>query len=180
MKRLVFWVVVVSLLASTSIASANEDARPALHEQISRAWDEVGREFQGLMERWRAHFGTAPSQEERPLISIMLRNRDKLALSADQVKNLEQLRNDFQKASIRHDADLRIAEMDLNTLLEAPSADMAKVEAKVKEIERLRADIRLARIRAIQKGKEQLTPDQRKKLQEILSESRLTQLQAGR
>ena len=47
---------------------------------------------------------------------------------------------------------------------------MAKVEAKVREIERMRADLRIARIRTIQKGKEQLTADQRKKLQELLAE----------
>jgi Spy/CpxP family protein refolding chaperone len=47
---------------------------------------------------------------------------------------------------------------------------MAKVEAKVREIEKQRADLRLARIRAIEKAKEQLTADQRKKLQEVLKE----------
>ena len=106
----------------------------------------------------------------------MLRNRDKLGLSDAQVRNLEQLRNDFQKESIRKDADLRVAEMDLNALLEAQNVDMAKVEAKVREIERLRADLRIARIRAIEKGKEQLTADQRKKLQELLAESQFTSI----
>jgi hypothetical protein len=45
--------------------------------------------------------------------------------------------------------------------------DMAKVEAKVREIERLRGDIRLARIRSIEKGKAQLSAEQRRKLQEL-------------
>jgi len=108
--------------------------------------------------------------EDRPLIAFMLRNRDKLDLSAAQVKNLEQLRNDFQKESIRKDADLRVAEMDLNGLLGGEKVDMAKVEPKVREIERLRADLRISRIRTIEKGKELLTADQRKKLQDLLAE----------
>jgi Spy/CpxP family protein refolding chaperone len=64
-------------------------------------------------------------------------------------------------------------------LLDAQPVDMPKVEAKVREIERLRADIRLARIRAIEKGKEQLTADQRKKLQDLLGDQRLTRNQLG-
>jgi hypothetical protein len=54
---------------------------------------------------------------------------------------------------------------------------MTKVEAKVREIERLRADLRFARIRTVQKGKEQLSVDQRKKLDELFSESQLTRFQ---
>jgi Spy/CpxP family protein refolding chaperone len=111
--------------------------------------------------------------EERPLIAFILRNREKLDLSAAQVKSLEQLRNDFQKESIRKDADLRVAEMDLNAILVADKVDMAKAEAKVREIERMRGDLRIARIRIIQKGKEVLTADQRKKLQELLDEQPL-------
>jgi Spy/CpxP family protein refolding chaperone len=179
MTRLALLGVFISLLWLPLPGStfAGDDAKPAVHEQIGRAWDEVGREFRDLFGHWRQYF-SAGFQEERPLISMMLRHRDKLGLSADQVKNLEQLRNDFEKASIRYDADLRIAEMDLKTLLEAPAVDLNKVEAKVREIERTRADLRLARIRAIEKGKEQLSAEQRKKLQELLGESRLTRLQS--
>ena len=53
---------------------------------------------------------------------------------------------------------------------------MAKVEAKVREIERLRTDLRIARIRTIQKGKEVLTADQRKRLQELLAEQQIAGL----
>ena len=89
------------------------------------------------------------------------------------MKNLEQLRNDFQKESIRRDADLRVAEMDLNGLLVADKVDMAKIEAKVREIDRLRGDLRIARIRTIQKGKAAPTADQRKKLQELMVEQQI-------
>jgi Spy/CpxP family protein refolding chaperone len=60
--------------------------------------------------------------------------------------------------------------MDLNALLIVEKVDMGKVEAKVREIERMRGDLRIARIRTIQKGKEVLNVDQRKKLQELLAE----------
>jgi Spy/CpxP family protein refolding chaperone len=105
------------------------------------------------------------------LISLILSHREKLGLSADQVRELERLRSDFEKESIRKDADLRIAEMDLEGLIESPAVEMAKVEAKVREIEKLRADLRLARIRVVEKGKEQLNSEQRQKLQDLLGET---------
>jgi len=45
---------------------------------------------------------------------------------------------------------------------------MAKVEAKVRELAKLRADLRIERIRAIEQGRAVLTPEQRTKLQGLL------------
>ena len=45
--------------------------------------------------------------------------------------------------------------MELTTLLDADAADLQQVEAKLRAIERLRADLRLARIRTIKQGKAQ-------------------------
>lgn len=175
-KQVFFGLLMISLSLPTA-AFPVDKPKPALHEDVAQTWDDLSRELREWFSRWREHFSSGTSREDRPLISTLLRNREKLGLSADQVKHLEQLRDNFQKESIRKEADLRVAEMDLNSLLEAQPVDMAKVEAKIREIERLRADIRLARIRAIEKGKDQLTADQRKKLQDLLSDQRLTRSQ---
>ena len=173
MKKLGLLAVALSLLPviSTGRAAAMEEARPAINQHFAQGLDDLARELRDWLGRWSEYFGSGTlKSEERPLISFMLRNREKLDLSAAQVKNLEQLRNDFEKESIRKDADLRVAEMDLSTLLGAAKVDMGKVEAKIRAIERLRGDLRIARVRTIQKGKELLTADQRKKLQELLAE----------
>ena len=160
-------------------ASAIEGTEPLINQQFAQGLDDFARELREWFGRWGEYFGSGTMKsEERPLIAFILRNREKLDLSAAQVKSLEQLRNDFQKESIRKDADLRVAEMDLNGLLAADKVDMAKVEAKVREVERLRSDLRIARIRTIQKGKEVLTADQRKKLQELLAEQQFAGLQS--
>jgi Spy/CpxP family protein refolding chaperone len=117
----------------------------------------------GMMERMMG----APA--ERPLITIMLHHRTELGLSADQVSRLETLRGDFTREAIRRDADIRIAELDLASLLEQDSPDLSKVEAKVREVAQLRADLRIARLRAIEQGKAVLTPEQRARLQTMLS-----------
>ena len=80
--------------------------------------------------------------------------------------------------------DLKFAPRNANGKVEYVSVfeltkpvDMTKVEAKVHEIERLRADLRFARIRTVQKAKEQLSADQRQKLEELLADSQFTLFQ---
>jgi hypothetical protein len=175
-KRVIWGFFAVSLILSPwRRVWAGDAPEPVIYQEVAQSWDDLGRELQDLFGRWRGYFLPGVPQEERPLISLMLQNREKLGLSDDQVKRLEQLRTEFQKESIRRDADVRVAEMDLKGLLEAQPVDMAKVEAKAREIERWHADVRLARIRAIEKAKELLTADQRKKLQEIMGEHSVTQ-----
>lgn len=180
MKRKIILVLVAGFLLLGFLPTRPVHAASASspQQEFSEAWDEIGRSLRDWAGRARDYFtfSVRGSSAERPLISLMLRHREKLGLSADQVRNLEQLRNDFEKESIRNDADVRVAEMDLKTLLEAQNVDMVKVEAKVREIERLRADLRIARIRAIEKGKQLLTADQRKKFQELLAESQFTSI----
>jgi Spy/CpxP family protein refolding chaperone len=114
----------------------------------------------------------------RPLLTIMLHHRDELGLSAAQVQSLEKLRGDFMREAIRRDADRKIARLDLLALMRPDPADatkavdMAQVEAKIREIAKLRADLSIARIRAIEAGKAQLTPDQRTKLNGLLAQMR--------
>jgi Heavy-metal resistance len=161
--------VALTVLGAQNLSAMEQPNLPA-HEQLAQSWEDYGREFRGWFGRWWDQLTSGRTRGERPLISIMLRNREKLGLSDDQVRRMEQLRTNYEKESIRRDADIRVAEMDLDALVDAPSVDMVKVEAKVREIEKLHGDLRLARIRAIEKGKELLTPDQRKKLRELLTE----------
>jgi Spy/CpxP family protein refolding chaperone len=99
----------------------------------------------------------------------MLHHRSELGLSPEQVTRLEALRGEFAREAIRRDADIRIAEVDLAALLDQEPADMAKVETKVREVAQLRAELRIARLRTIEQGKTLLTPEQRTRLQGMLS-----------
>jgi Spy/CpxP family protein refolding chaperone len=163
--------IAILLIHVPAIASSSGDKLLTAQEEMGQGWEDLAQRLRQFFSRWGHYFGGRSSREEQPLISIMLENREKLGLSTEQINSLEQLKRDFQKESIRSDADIRIAQMDLDVLLSAQKVDMAKVEAKVREIEHLRANIRLARIRTIEKGKQQLSAEQRDKLQEILSGS---------
>jgi len=164
-----FAAAICALLLTSLAVAAEPTPVPVAHEELSRALDELAGRIHGLGGQWREHFSPA-GPAERPLISIMLSHRVDLGLSEAQVSALERLRADFQREAIRRDADLRVAEMDLRALLGSEPADMARVEAKVREIEQQRADQRLARIRTIEQGKSQLSPEQRERLRALLAE----------
>ncbi len=167
------------LLSPPSGALAAEEQKSAPRDPDGgQRFEELGRDFRSWLGRWWEYFGGTTAQEQQPVISLLLRNREKVGLSDDQIKKLEQLRSDFEKETIRNEADIRVAEIDLNNLLQAPSADMAKIEAKIREVERLRADLRIARIRAIDKAKALLSAEQRKRLQELISDQRFTRFQS--
>jgi Spy/CpxP family protein refolding chaperone len=106
---------------------------------------------------------------ERPLITMMLHHRAELGLTPEQVTRLEAIRGEFAREAIRRGADIRIAELDLRTLLEQDPVDLAKAEAKTREVAQLRADLRIARLRAVEQGKAVLTAEQRARLQSMLS-----------
>jgi Spy/CpxP family protein refolding chaperone len=179
MIKRAWWLVLVCFvwLSLASPTSAGGQVQPAFHEQLGQVWGVLGRELEGLFDGWQEHFGSTGTRQDGPSVSTIIRNREKLDLSSEQVKNLERLRKDFEKQSIRKEADIRVAKLDLQALLDAQPVDMTKVEAKVRELERLRADLRFARIRAAQKAKEQLSVEQRQKLDELLAESQFTLFQ---
>lgn len=167
----------IALLVVGAVLVVGALPAPAFHEEAGRVMGEVVDQFRGLasdLERHlRSHpltipWGSRPAPVERPLITFMLDHRDELALTPEQTGRLEALRTDFARESIRREAEIRIAELDLAALLAEERLDMAKVEVKVRELAKLRADLRIERIRAIEQGRAVLTPEQRTKLQGLL------------
>lgn len=157
--------VVLSLL-STSVAAQSRDA-PSQGD-----------------ERFVPGTGAAPSPSpwdppcspfSWPLFAVILDHRGELSLSAAQVEGLERLCLDFIREAIRRQADLGLALLDLAALLRpdptdpAKPVDMPKAEAAVREIERVEADLHIARLRAVEAGKAQLTADQRSKLAALMA-----------
>jgi Spy/CpxP family protein refolding chaperone len=187
---LAFLLVTVAIAAAVTPAAAGAPAGP--FEEAGRLVDqwtgrlsafgaELVQQMQsgpggmgGMMERMMG------DPTERPLITMMLHHRAELGLSADQVSRLETLRADFTREAIRRGADIRIAELDLATLLEQEPVDLTKVEAKVREVSQLRADLRIARLRAVEQGKAVLTPEQRTRLQAMLGGGMMMQHGSGR
>lgn len=172
MKTLVFFGV---LLLFLSFIPARPNAAPAfnrvVHEEFGSILDEFATHFHGLGTRWRYFFGR-DLHIQRPLITFMLRHREELKLSAVQVKNLKRLRSDFRREAIRQQADIRVVEIELDTLLESDTVNLDQAETKIRQIEKLRGDYRIAHIRTIEQGKAQLTLEQQERLRSLVAESR--------
>ncbi len=103
---------------------------------------------------------------EGPLLSLMLDMKEQLGLSLQQVKSLRDLRGAFEKEAIQRGAEIRVAEVDLRETLAQDKVDLSKTEGLVKRIAGLQADLRIARLRIIEKGKGVLTPEQLAKFRE--------------
>lgn len=159
----------VTLLSVPSAKGADAE-KPgfSVPEELLDAWERLQRSLQDWGGQLRERFGGRESREERPLISLMLKAKDQLRLSADQVKKLEQLRDNYQRQSIRAEADMRILELDIAALTDQPIVELAKVEQKIRELEKMRADLRIARVRTVEQAKAVLTADQRKRFFESI------------
>jgi Spy/CpxP family protein refolding chaperone len=104
---------------------------------------------------------------EGPLISIMLDHTRELGLRAEQERKLRDLRTNFEKESVRRTAEIRVLEIELDSLLEQDTWDLAKIEPNVKQIASLQADLRLGRIRTLEAGRAVLTAEQLEKLKQV-------------
>jgi len=109
----------------------------------------------------------AASTNDRPWITVMLDLREELGLSAEQVGRLFNLRDGFAKAARTKSEALEKVERDLDQLVGPGPVDLRAVEAKLKEAEAIRTDLRLSRFKVIEEGKAILTPAQRGKFMEL-------------
>ena len=164
-------VLLVSLFVLGSPAKAAEPDPPgfSVPEELVDAWERLQRALQEWGGQLRDRFGGPDLRDERPMISQMLQYKEDLRLSAEQVKKLEQLRDHYQRQSIRAEADMRILELDITRLLDQARVELPKVEQKIRELEKLRSDLRIARIRAVEQAKSVLTAEQRKRFHDTLA-----------
>jgi len=95
--------------------------------------------------------------------NFLLREREALGLSQEQVDRLKALRLDMARQVSRLRADLHVGELELHDLLDTEQVDMPKVEAKVKALGELRTGIQLARIKARVEAARVLSQEQKDK-----------------
>ncbi len=95
-----------------------------------------------------------------------------LGLDEKQKDAMREIRSRVAKDNVRKGADIRIARIELRDILEKDPVDMGAVEAKLRQVESLRTELRLARIKALEEVKAQLTPDQRKQFKANLRQAK--------
>ena len=148
---------------SSEVAQASE-LLPVAYEERGRAADRPEMQGHRAFGGWQQRAGQGQMRRGRSFIGMVLRHRQELGLSPQQVESLQKLGMDFRRAAIRGTADRQLTQLDLMELRRSDPVDMGKVEAKVREIERMRADGRIAAIRTTEQAKAQLTAEQKEKL----------------
>ncbi len=91
-----------------------------------------------------------------------------LSLDEQQKTLIGEIKSRMMKETIRRTADMRIVQIELKDLLSQDPVDMKAVEAKVKQLEMMRTEMHLSHIKAIEDIRTKLTPEQRKKLREMI------------
>jgi len=170
-----------------AVAAEPPDMSPAADEGTGSGGNRPGMHAPGHHGGWQRHMGQRGRSHRghhRPsFISMLLRNQQQLGLTAQQVDSLRKLGMDSRRAEIRRNADRQVAQLDLMSLRFSDPMDMGKVEAKVREIEKLKGDSTIARIRTADAAKGQLTPEQKEKLKAMwtsrMQQQRRSSLEEG-
>lgn len=159
---------ITRIALATVLASAM--ALPAVAQQRELPRQPPGESMHGMMQGGMMGMmgprGDAAGRE-RPQLTLALQNRAELGLTEPQGKTLESLVERFRSSAERHMRELESAESQLASLLKQDPAAGPQVEAEIRRIEKLRADLRLERIRTIAEGRAALGPDQRAKLDQL-------------
>jgi len=128
----------------------------------------------GFVRAATAHTAVLPTV---PVITTILEHQVSLGLSASQVEALGRLSLDFTREAIRRQVDLQLGQIDLDVLLgpsEGQTVDVKVAETKLREVEKVRADLQIALIRAVEAARTLLTSEQRAMLPALLSVSAAT------
>ena len=155
-------------LAGASWADNEESTRetaPNFPQIIEKMMEDA--HFMGPRHRGRRGMRGPRPYSARPLVSIALRNHEALKLTDDQVKRLKDIRDAFSKKAVKEGAEMKSLRIDLRRALDAEKLDIADVEKKIREISKMRVDLRIARLKAIQEGKSVLNDEQQKELSKI-------------
>ena len=89
---------------------------------------------------------------------------DKIPLSLEQQKKLEDLYFRVQMYSFQREADLDVADAEFRRLLTRDTVDLNAVKAKMKEIEAIRVEVDLKKIETLLQAINVLTHEQHKQI----------------
>ncbi|NGZ09087.1 MAG: periplasmic heavy metal sensor [Nitrospira sp. LK70] len=97
------------------------------------------------------------------LIRHLLKHEKDIGLTTDQIAKLKDIQLNLDKARIKVEADIQIAERELRALTDEEKSDLAAIETKLKQSEDLQVALRMTSIKTRREVMSLLTPEQRAK-----------------
>ena len=96
-------------------------------------------------------------------LAHLLKHAKEIGLSPEQVGKLKSLQLDFKRTEARLEADTKVAELELQALVDDEQADLSTVQAKVEQLKKAEGACLFAGIKAKHHAASLLSPDQREK-----------------
>ena len=109
----------------------------------------------------------------------LLKHQKEIGLTEEQVKKLKAIDLDFDRARIKSEAEIHVAERELLALVDDEKTDLSAIEAKVKQSEMLEVGLRMLAFKARHDALGVLTPEQREK-GKTAHEKRMHEMMSGR
>ncbi|MDE3226385.1 MAG: hypothetical protein KGN30_13345 [Nitrospirota bacterium] len=162
MKRItpILWALALALTFSFyGIAQADEPSGRSESSHGKMSYGSGGHGRGGHGDGMAGHHGRTSH-----FLHHLLKHQKEYGLTDEQVSKLKQLSLDFDRAQIRTEADMQVAERELRSLVHDEKADMAAIEAKVKESETFEIGLRVAAIKTKRDVWSLLTQEQRDKV----------------
>lgn len=103
-------------------------------------------------------------QKAMKFFKHMLKNKEAMSLTDEQVQQLRDLKINYKKDRIRMKADVDVAEVDLHVLLWDDTAKLADIETQMNNVHALMTKLHMASIKAKRDGKAVLTDEQRARM----------------
>lgn len=93
----------------------------------------------------------------------LLMHQKEIGLSEEQVVKIKALQLELDKTRIRTEAEIQVAERELHELVRDEKADLAAIEAKLRQGAELEVGLRLTAVKTRRTAMALLTPEQREK-----------------
>lgn len=101
------------------------------------------------------------------LIRGLLGSQKEFGLTEEQVSKLKAIQLDLDRTRIKTEAEIMVAERELQALVEDDKADLAAIEGKLKQSEMLEVGLRMAAIKARRDVMAALTPEQSQRIKAV-------------
>lgn len=108
----------------------------------------------------------------------LLKHQKEIGLTEEQIKKLNTIELDFDRAWIKTDAEIHMAERELHALVEEEKTELSAIETKVKQSEMLEVGLRMAAFKARRDALAVLTPEQWEKAK-AAHEKRMHEMTSG-
>lgn len=119
-----------------------------------------------------ARFGIHMAEKNLFSGTILLKFKDEIGLTEEQVGKIEKMSDLFQEAMIRKQADIKVKGLKLRSYLKEEQVDRKKMETMIREIAKMRTDLQVDQMNYLLDLKDLLLPEQIEKIESLKKERR--------